>query len=459
MTDTLARIADRITTARSRAEMGGAPWFITVTAPADPGDDLLGFLMAQDDPDMAYWEQPDYGFGIGAVGVAHRFDFSPDDDRFRRAAAELRAMRSQTAQVALEGAERAAVLLGGFSFFEASGWPDFPSGRLTLPELALIRRPTGSVWMAAAAVGPDIRPDALAARLVARIEGAQRGGRADVVPAEPDYHKAAAVDLREPSYLKAVESALETIGGGALSKVVLARRLAVEHRPDLGSFLARLRDRYPTCATFAFRSGERVFCGATPERLVRLDGVSISTAAVAGTAPRGSDETQDEVIADRLRHDPKELAEHRFVIQDIQRRLGEANVVIDPQAETRVMRLPGLQHLSTPLGGTAPVGTNVLDMVGAMHPTPAVAGLPSPDAIEWIAAHEPMERGWYAGPVGYCDLAGNGEFRVGLRCGLIDPTASTLFAGAGIVEGSLPERELEETGLKLGALLAPLLGA
>lgn len=459
MTDTLERIADRIATLRTRAAMGGGPWFITVTAPAAPGDDPLAVLASGDDPHLAYWEQPDLGLAIGAVGIAHRLEFGADHTRFRRAAAALRAMRSVTAQVALEGAERAALLVGGFSFFERSEWAAFPSGRLTLPELALIRRPASAVWMAAAAIDADTDPDALAARLVVRIEAAQNGTRRPVAPAQPDHRRAAAVDMREPAYLKAVGAALGAIEEGTLSKVVVARRLTVDHTPDLGGFLAGLRDRYPSCATFAFRSAERVFCGATPERLVRLDGVSVSTAAVAGTAPRGSDETQDEVIADRLRHDPKELAEHRFVIEDIQRRLGEARVAIDPQAETRVMRLPGIQHLYTPLGGTAPVGTNVLDMVGAMHPTPAVAGLPGDTALEWIAAHEPVERGWYAGPVGYCDLAGNGEFRVALRCALIDPTSVTLYAGAGIVAGSLPERELEETGLKLGALLAPLLGA
>ena len=151
--------------------------------------------------------------------------------------------------------------------------------------------------------------------------------------------------------------------------------------------------------------------------------------------------------------------EHRFVVEDIQRRLGLAEVTIDPQAATRVMRLPGLQHLYTPMGGTAPVGTNVLDMVGALHPTPAVAGSPGGAAESWIGRHEPIERGWYAGPVGYCDLAGNGEFRVGLRSVLLESGRSTLIAGAGIVAGSIPERELEETGLKLGALLGSLLGS
>ena len=249
------------------------------------------------------------------------------------------------------------------------------------------------------------------------------------------------------------------IKGGELSKVVLARQLIVDHSPEVGRFLAALRERYPTCATFALSGESGVFVGASPERLVHVDGVAVSTSAVAGTAPRGADATQDEVIADRLRHDPKEIEEHGYVTSEIRRRLADGGFVLDESGPTDIMRLPGIQHLVTQITGTAPVGTNVLDVVGALHPTPAVAGLPVAEALEWIDGHEPLERGWYAGPVGYCDLAGNGEFRVALRSVLLESGVSRLFAGAGIVEASSPERELEETSLKFGALLPSLLGS
>ena len=458
MTDVLTRLADRIAVARSRTELSGESRFITVTLPAGDADPLC-LIDTQPSSDVAYWDQPDLGLAIAAVGAAHRIEPAAGPGRFDEAAAALRSMRARTDQVALEGADRQAVLLGGFSFFAKPEWLGFPTGRLTLPELAVIRRPTGSTLMVASVVAGDTNPGGLAAELTQRLERAtaQMGEPIELV--EPDHVAAAAYDLRDPVYLKTVTAAIEAIAAGDLSKVVVARRLTVDHSPDLSRFLATLRHRYMSCATFAFRFGDAVFCGATPERLVRLDGVSISTAAIAGTAPRGANESQDEVIADRLRHDPKELEEHRFVVEDIQRRLGLAEVTIDPQAATRVMRLPGLQHLYTPMGGTAPVGTSVLDMVGALHPTPAVAGWPGEAAEAWIGRHEPIERGWYAGPVGYCDLAGNGEFRVGLRSALIEPGQSTLFAGAGVVDGSIPERELEETGLKLGALLGSLLGS
>jgi len=458
MSDLLGRLADRIATARTRAELSGQDRYITVTMPAADIDPLT-VVAGVPDADIAYWEQPDLRLAIAGVGASHRVEPDRSHDRFRHAASEIRSLRSRTDQIALEGAERRAVLLGGFSFFPEAEWEGFPTGRLTLPELALIREPSDTTWMAAATVTEETEPNRLAADLVNRLERAGDLPSTRVPAAQPDHRAAAALDLRDASYLKSVTDALAVIEAGELSKVVVARPFHVAHVPQLTTFLATLRTRYPTCATFAFRHGNRTFCGATPERLVRLDGVSISTAAVAGTAPRGADEAQDQVIADRLRHDPKEQNEHRFVIDEIRRRLAAAAVEIDPQAATRVMRLPGLQHLYTPMGGMAPVGTSVLDMVGAMHPTPAVAGVPGRAAQEWILDHEPLERGWYAGPVGHCDLAGNGEFRVALRSGLIDADRTTLIAGAGVVDGSVPERELEETGLKLGALLGPLLGS
>jgi isochorismate synthase len=458
MSDLLGRLAERIATARSRAALSGEDRYITVTLPAEDVDPLA-LVGAVRDTDLAYWEQPALRMAVVGIGAAHRIEPAPDGGRFVEAAAEVRSLRSRTDQIALEGAERRALLLGGFSFSAEPGWPGFPSGRLTLPALALIREPFDATWMVAATVSAGTEPGELASELVRRLERAGELSSRVIAAGEPDHVAAARIDLRDPMYLKTVTAALDEIRAARLSKVVAARTLHVEHAPHLATFLATLRERYPTCATFAFRHGDRTFCGSTPERLVRLDGVSVSTAAVAGTAPRGADAAQDQVIADRLRHEPKEQHEHQFVIDEIRRRLAEADVAIDPQAATRVMRLPGLQHLYTPMGGTAPVGTSVLDMVGAMHPTPAVAGVPGPAAEEWIRTHEPFDRGWYAAPVGYCDLAGNGEFRVALRSGLIEGGRTTLMAGAGIVDGSIPERELEETGLKLGALLGSLLGS
>ena len=452
------KLRERIEKAAARAAVGGESMLITVAAPADSVDPLPVAIGAARET-MAYWEQPELGFAIAAEGAAYSVEFDSGEHRFADAGLALRSLRSRTTQVAIDGADRAPVLIGGFSFFSSSEWEGFPAGRLVLPELALIKRGDQSAWVAAAEVTEATDPRSLAGRLLARIDGARSGIWPTINAGAVDHERAMAVDFRDPAYVKAVAAAVSEIESTGLSKVVLARQLEMEHQPDLGSFLAALRERYPSCAIFAFGAPAASFCGATPERLARVDGVSVSTAAVAGTAPRGADATQDEVIAVRLRHDPKELEEHGYVISDSRRRLDESGFSLDPVAPTEVMRLPGIQHLATPITGTAPVGTNVLDVVDALHPTPAVAGLPVEDSLDWIRAHEQLERGWYAAPIGFCDLAGNGEFRVALRSALIEGETSRLFAGAGIVGASSPERELEETNLKFGALLPSLLGS
>ena len=477
------RLEKRIATAAARARIAGLPSVVTVAARADDPDPLA--LVMEAGPPFAYWEMPERGFSIGAVGEAVTIDHGEGPGRFRSASSALRALADRTHQVALGSAERAPMLMGGFSFDPRSAWPQFPSVRLVLPALALIRRRGDhSVWVAATEVSGGDDPAAVAKELVERIETARRKPLRPITPEVIDHPAAHTVDLGDQGFLDHAAAAIERIRGsdtdpamhpsgtpgleaptpesgrqGGLGKVVLARRLDVAHRPDPGPFLAALRHIHGDSAVFAFgRPDGSVFCGATPELLARVDGVKVSTLALAGTAPRGATPGEDRRLADGLLNDPKELEEQGYVHSDISRRLQERGFAVEPRAPVRVMKLPGIQHLATPVDAVAPVGTNVLDVVGALHPTPAVAGVPRDLALEWILEHEPARRGWYAGPVGFCDLAGNGEFHVALRSCLVADDRTRLFAGAGIMGGSSPEEELQETSLKLGTVLSSLFG-
>ncbi len=454
MTDVLK---DRVETAITRAAVSAREAVVTLAASVEA--DPLAVALAGQSSDFAYWEQPDRQFAIGASGSAWTIESEADADRFHTVSTAVRDLRGRTTQIALESADRSPLLIGGFSFFADPEWGGFSPGRLVLPESMVVRRGDEVTAVVAALVDGSSDPPAVQADLLARLEGIRSIEGPSTPAGEANHDRAAGVDLRDSTYVKTVASAVAEIEATTLQKVVVARALEVGHAPNIAAFLQALRNRFESCATFAFGTDAGLFCGATPERLVKVDGVAVSTAAVAGTAPRGADATQDEVIADRLRHDPKEREEHGYVISEIRRRLSAGGCVLDPPAPTDVMRLPGIQHLVTPITGTAPVGTDVLDLAGALHPTPAVAGLPVDQALDWISNHEPLVRGWYAGPVGWCDLAGNGEFRVALRSALIDADRTRLFAGAGIVGASSPERELEETSLKLGALLPLLLGS
>ena len=470
----------RIARAAARARIAGSASVVTLAARAD-GIDPLAFV-TDAEPPFAYLEMPERGFSIGAVGEAVTIEAGDGPERFRSASSALRSLVARTHPVAFDGVERTPMLIGGFSFSPRSAWPRFPSGRLVLPTLALIsRRPGQGVWMAAAEVTGDDDPAAAAEMLIERIESGRAGHLPPITPEVADHPAARTVDLGDTGFLEHAAAAIRSISGhdtspstprretageevfppgrrqGGLSKVVLARHLDVQHRPQLGPFLAALRHIHTRSAVFAFgRTDGSVFCGATPELLARVEGVKVSTLALAGTAPRGTTPGEDKLLADSLRTDPKELEEHSYVRSDISRRLKEAGFAVEPRAPTSVMKLPGIQHLATPVGAVAPVGTNVLDVVGALHPTPAVAGVPRDRALKWILDHEPMQRGWYAGPVGFCDLAGNGEFHVAVRSCLIEEGHTRLFAGAGIVGVSSPERELEETNLKLNTILSSL---
>ena len=453
-----ARLAERLAEAEARAGALGRPAFFTLAVPAADGADPLAAAVGSQTP-FAFWEQPSRRLSFAALGSAHSLLVSGGADRFAAMSNALRELRARTLHQAWDGADRAPLLIGGFSFDGDSGWPGFPAGRLTLPELALIRRPSGAAWVAATPVRRGDDPRRLADSLIERVERAAARPPPPLRPAAPDHRAAAQADLSDPVFRETARAAVAEVAAGGLSKVVPARRLTLEKRPDPGPFLAALRQHFTECATFAFAAPEGVFCGATPELLARVEGVSVSAAALAGTARRGADAAQDEAIARRLRRDPKQVEEHDYVHSEIRRRLQQGGLAVDPPAPTEVMRLPGLQHLRTPVTAAAPVGTNVLDVAGALHPTPAVAGLPAGEAVEWLRAHEEFDRGWFAGPVGFCDLAGQGEFHAALRCALLRRTGCDLFAGAGVVAASVPEQELAETELKLGALLPWALGS
>ena len=223
--------------------------------------------------------------------------------------------------------------------------------------------------------------------------------------------------------------------------------------------LDRLRQRNPACATFAFSVGETTFLGATPEELVTLDGSRLHTTALAGTAPRGDTPAADERLAAGLLASAKNRSEHRFVVDGITEALTGLGLVDPAPAEPGLMRLNRVQHLHTPITAevqrrrTGASDMDVLRAAGVLHPTAAVGGAPTGASLEFIARHEGFDRGWYAAPVGWCDLDGNGEMGVALRCALTGPEGACLFAGAGVVADSLPAEELTETAYKLRALL------
>jgi isochorismate synthase len=261
-------------------------------------------------------------------------------------------------------------------------------------------------------------------------------------------------------YASAVRVAIERIGSGDLSKVVLARSVRVEagRALDPRSLVARLRAVDPGSYAFAVPTGPASsLVGATPELLLRRRGGVVESRPLAGSAPRGGDRDSDRAHAQALLESAKDREEHRLVVDAIAEVLGAMCEELTWDPEPVLHETANVWHLATGFRGVLrePAPT-ALQIVAELHPTPAVGGTPREDALALIRELESSDRGAYAGAIGWMDARGDGEWAIALRCAELEGERATLYAGAGIVMGSLPERELDETERKFRAFLDAL---
>ncbi len=437
------------------------PRLVAFTREVDSGLVRLEALAQGHRNPAFFWEEPYSDLMFAGFGRAWEHVSSPGPDRIAAAAAaaaDVFSRLDRLGDVSVTGPK----LVGGFSFAAtresappdgANRWDDFPAGSLLLPRL-MFARSGGRAWITAVATaGRGAAIDVRHAVDVA-VEGLEPF--AAETRAAPIHRTGPDDPNGEEVFRALVKQAVAEVESGKLAKVVAARSAHVGGAADPWRTLDALRRRYPTCVTFGVFRGHSVFLGASPELLVELRRGRVTSSALAGTVARGGDELSDARLEDRLRHDPKELAEHQYVVQGLRQALHEAGVEVDPPQSLEIVKLANVQHLSSPVTGYASAGTSILDLVNAVHPTPAVAGLPRSAALDWLAANETLDRGWYAGPIGFVDSSLEGSFRVALRCALVNGQRARLFAGAGIVAGSQPERELAETTAKLRAMLDAL---
>lgn len=261
--------------------------------------------------------------------------------------------------------------------------------------------------------------------------------------------------MDELRWLDEVSAAIASIKAGDLSKVVLARDEVVWSKSAFSerTIAMRLARMFPQCFTFVCDG----LVGATPELLVRRRGREVESLVLAGSARRGSDPDDDAAEADRLFNSAKERSEHSLALESVRGVLESVCSGVTGTAEPEILRLANVQHLATRvtayLDDPAP---SVLELVDLLHPTAAVGGVPREAALTRIRQAEGDLRGRYAGPVGWVDADGNGEWGIALRCALVSGDRARLFAGAGVMAGSLPEAELEETRLKFRAMESAL---
>ena len=398
----------------------------TVGVP-DPGD-LLSRL-PQDSP--LAWIR--HGEGLIGWGEAHRVSLPAGDQRFVTAAAELAAWFDSAdldREVTGLGTGPVAFVSATFDWFEEGS-------SLVVPRMVLGRR-DGQAWLTVVGDGPADIPEALPL-------------------APPTRVRYAGASVSEITWLDAVASAARTIrSDDALSKVVLARDLRVWAAEDLDvrTLARRVAERFDGCWTFIHDG----LVGATPELLVRRTDDRVESIVLAGSAARAPALDDDKQLGEQLLASSKDRVEHQIAVASVVERMNGVchDVVADPAPW--LLRLANLQHLATRVTGALDGGRSALELAGVLHPTAAVCGTPRPAAMQRIRDTEGMDRGRYAGPVGWVDADGNGEFGIALRCARVTGNRARLFSGAGIVGESLPELELEETRLKLRAMQSALEG-
>lgn len=282
----------------------------------------------------------------------------------------------------------------------------------------------------------------------------------EATPAPPVPTPASAVTMAPlAGWVEYIESIRGALNSGAFHKLVAHRRTHVELGRDVSdmSVLRRLRQEMATSLRFAFRRGEATFLGATPETLFRLEGGTVHTEALAGTMrSAGTDAPQLEAQSSRLRASPKDMHEHALVVEQIDSCLRPLCDRIERADTPGIKKVRNILHLNTPIEASAKSGVDWALFLDALHPTPAVGGLPKVGAAEWLATHESTPRGWYASPIGWFTPGGAAHFAVALRCGVLKYPDAYLYSGAGIVPDSNPVDEYTETSLKLMPMLTAL---
>ena len=413
-----------------------------VSAARDAGHEVM--LVERSMPDAVSVAGLGRAFDLVAIpgGVAiedaegHTLATRPGSDRIVAAAELWREL----------GLGAGAIAIGGFAYRPdrdpAGAWSGFPALLFRVPALAVMRR-RGRTFVTAAAEGAEELLDLTASAVRA-----------------PSARHLEVTSVRNPmAWTAAVEGVASRLRAGEAEKVVLAREVLARGDGVLSAatVLRGLRAAYPSCFTYLVTGADgTAFAGASPELLVRRSGDRAFAQPMAGSVARGASDAEDERLALQLTGSSKDVSEHRvaarFVV-DALRPFARSVEARGPE----VVRFTNIQHLATSVQAQlADPPADVLTLAAALHPTPAVGGWPRAAADTLIDAMEAMERGWYAGAVGWMDGTGDGELAVALRCGLLWEDGARLYAGVGVMPDSDPARELEETELKFKALLTAL---
>lgn len=440
----------------------GCPLTVSLSQEIAPLDPLAVLqTMACASQAHFYWENRSQNCAIAALGMTASLTVD-GHDRFAKAQQFVQTSLKQIIQFGdthVPGSNPNFFCY--FTFFDSPVRTDspFPSATVVLHRWQITRQQERCVLVTNITVDSNTDLDELIEQL-AKEQRAITQIKSDFIDLKINPPSALITkNNRNANHFKtAVKSALNSIQADQLSKIVLAHTLDVTSPLPFQTLesLNYLRQRYPGCYVFSVSNGQgKTFIGASPERLVSIQNHQLVTDALAGSAPRGNTTGEDVRFADRLLKSEKEQREHAAVSQFIMQRLRQIGLT-PTRSPLQLLQLSNIQHLWTPIQAFVPRQIHPLEIVSQLHPTPAVAGVPTEIACEQIRCYEPCDRSLYAAPIGRIDSQGNCEFVVGIRSAMIETNRARLYAGAGIVAGSDADKELAEVQLKLQTMLKAL---
>lgn len=456
-------IYDTIVDGIMRAKETAAPILVCLTTEIRDVDPLLFYIAGKEQftGERTFWKEPVNGESIVGLGVLKTIDSEEKSlKRFQEIEQEWKSVLETSIHTMTPESENVIgpILFGGFSFDPTKEktdlWSDFPEAKFYLAKYTLCKK-SKNLFLTTNLFLTELDHVDQVLKEVERDEE-QLFASLKKVKRDSDYEpsfRESEVDVE--NWLKSVETVVSHIKEGKLEKAVLARELKLEADQsfNIHTILENLEKKQPTSYIFAIESGVSTFLGATPERLIKKDNHQLYSTCLAGSIKRGTTEVEDMQLANELLEDPKNLAEHQFVVDMITKELQDVCMSITKPNQPTIFKARDIQHLYTPIFGEVKDHVHLLSIIERLHPTPALGGFPQNKALEEIRIHEALDRGWYAAPIGWMDGNGNGEFAVAIRSALFKQHEASLFAGCGIVEGSVANKEYDETMIKLKPML------
>ena len=412
-------------------------------------------LAKQMNKDRTFWTNSTNDFSLVGIGSTHKL--IAYKNRYHQIEQEWNDLVERAFVYNEYGiAGTGLVSLGGMSFDpkrkRSTLWEKYPPSQLTIPEIVIVHNQERYFITYNRYIAPEQNIEDLFKEMEATETFLRQK---DSLPYTKSPKIVAKHVVAPDHWKQTVVQAVDEIKANRAKKIVLARemRLTLDREANIAEMLTKLLQTQPNSYIFAFEHGDNCFIGATPERLVLVEGEKLLSTCLAGTAPRGKTANADQQIAMELLNDPKNREEHDYVVQMIKQSIEHSCEDIDIPNEPVIYPLRNLQHLYTPVKARLKDGYSVFDVIEKLHPTPALGGVPRDTALAFMRDHELLDRGWYGSPIGWLDSNHMSEFAVALRSGLVQANEISLFAGCGVMRDSDPEMEFQETNMKFLPML------